>query len=91
MKKVAHNMAISTSFNDEVNQYMHNLSIVISDVNDETQTIDKSEQINMFIMPAMQPEQLIMGLREFTDHIEKYINGELHKENQVKKGAANDD
>lgn len=72
MKRVAHNFAVSSTFNESIERYMHNLSVVISDLDESTNKIEKSEQVNMLLMPVMETEQLVHGLRAFADHIERY-------------------
>jgi len=72
MNRVAHNLSVSSDFIQDQLHWMHTLSVVISDVNDEDKTIDHSEQMNMTVEPAMKPEDIISGLRALADKIEEY-------------------
>lgn len=69
---VAHNLSVSSNFFEEQDRYMHHLTVVVSDLNDNDKTINKSEQFNMIVTPVMEPAILIEALRSLADSIEKY-------------------
>lgn len=74
---VAHNLSVSSNFFEEQERYMHHLTVVISDLNDEKKTIDKSEQFNMVVAPVMEPTVLVDALRSLATSIEEYITPEI--------------
>lgn len=73
MRKLAHNLSVRSDYAQDQERWLHQLVIVVSDVNDESELIEKSEQFNMLVQPVMEPDQCINALRALADSIEQYM------------------
>lgn len=72
--KVAHNLGIATVYNHDAEKYVHALSVVVSDVDNEAGQVKKSEQFTMHILPNMEPDTVIGAFRSLADTIEQYCH-----------------
>lgn len=82
MQRMAHNLAISSDYIPSEERWMHTLTAVISDI-DEEGKIQHSEAINMTVEPVMQPNYLVGGLRALADRIEEYASEKSGEENAM--------